>query len=335
MSKTNLIITGDWHIRIKPDIPEDWQIKRYHRLFDEVIGLCLKHKATLVLSGDILDRNRPTLQELQMVTRFLHLADAHQIPTYLISGNHESLGLGASTYDYLSAFIAKLEYVHYNSSQEIFVPLENDVDLYMVGHPALTTYQPGTLRPDKTNILVSHFRPTVNQFIQEELDVATFIEPFDRVYASDIHMPLDLFDSKLKYTNHPLNSCFEAKPDCGLLLVEANGAGLKEHRIPLNLPNLIQVTTTAADYEDTMIGTQDYFRIEVKGSPEELRALTTSTANTKLLKVPEVISEYVAEAETEEIKNVGLEEALQDYLAEMKLDETTIAKMMALYREAD
>lgn len=335
MSKTKLIITGDWHIRIKPDIPEEWQVKRYHQLFDEVIGLCLKHKAILILSGDILDRNRPTLQELQMVTRFLHLADAHQIPTYLISGNHESLGLGASTYDYLSAFLAKLKNVHYNSSQQIFVPLANDVDLYMIGHPALADYQESDLRKEKTNILVSHFRPTVNQFIQEELDVAEFIAPFDYAYASDIHMPLDLFDGKLKYTNHPLNSSFEAKPDCGLLLVEANGAGLKDTRIPLSLPNLIQINTTAADYEDTLEGTTDYYRIEVKGSPEELRAITSTSANTKLLKIPEVVSEYVAEAETEEIRTAGLEESLQEYLTDMKLDETTIAKMMAIYREAE
>jgi len=333
MPKTKLVITGDWHIRIKPDIPEAWQINRYHLLFDEVIRICLEHGARLVLSGDILDRNRPSLVELQLVTRFLNRCDVNNLTTYLISGNHESLGLGTSTYDYLSPFLSKLEYVHYNPSNEIFVPLENDVDLYLVGHPALPSYEAGDLRTDKTNILVSHFRCTVNQFIQEELDVAKFIEPFDTCYASDIHMPLDLYDGKLKYTNHPLNSCFEAKAECGLLLVEANGAGLKDTRIKLSLPNLVQVTTTAADYEDTLDDV-DYYRIEVKGSPDELRSITTASANTKLLKVPDVVSEYVAETETEEINNVGLEDSLLGYLTEMQVPEETITKMMKIYQEA-
>lgn len=336
-TKTRLLVTADWHIRIKPDIPIDWQVNRYRGWFNCLLITCTQQDASLVLAGDILDRNRPSLQELDLVMEFLSKASKHLKQTYLISGNHENLGQGSSTYDYLQTFLSKLDNVQYNSSNEIFVPLENNVDLYMVGHPALATHYPNEARDSKTSILVSHFRPTVNQFIQEEINVADLIAPYDLVIAGDIHMPLELFDGKLIYTNHPLNSCFEANPDCGYVIVEANGAGFKVERQGFIGRNLIQIKTTAADYEEPEVieGNEDYYRIEVTGSPEELRKITTDKWYIKLLKVPDVVSEYVAEDGVTEIKNVSLEQSLQDYMKSMNMDEETIGKMMEVYKEVE
>lgn len=334
--KTRLLVTADWHIRIRPDIPEDWQIKRYRGLFNLIMCNCIFYDAVLVLAGDLLDRNRPSLQELNLLMEFLTEVDRRKITTYLISGNHENLGQGASTYDYLQAFLSKLDYVQYNSSNEIFVPLANNVDLYMIGHPALATGY-NEAREGKTSILVSHFRPTVNQFIQEEICVADLIEPYDLVVAGDIHMPLDLFDGKLQYTNHPINSCYESTPNCGILLVEANGAGYRTERIGTLTRSLISIKTTAAEYEEPEVieGNEDYYRIEVTGSPEELRKITTDKWYIKLLKVPEVVSEYVAEESVTEIKNVSLEQSLKDYMQSMNMDEETIGKMMTVFNEVE
>ena len=330
----NLVITADWHIRIKPDIDEQWQLNRYKLLINEVIKVCHEHDGILVLAGDILDRNRPSLSELKLVMHLLHKANAMGIQTYLISGNHESLGLGASTYDFLSPFMAKLENVSYNTSQEIFVPLEDDVDLYLVGHPALADYELGDLRPNKTNILVSHFRPTVNQFIQEEIDVEKFIAPFDVCFAGDIHLPLTLHDAKLIYVNHPVNSCFEKLPDCSLVLAKASGAGMAYKRIPLALPNLVQINTTPEAYsepEDDF----NFYRVEITGSPEELRSIKSSKPTVKLLKVPEVLDAFAEVAEDSEIQDVALEDALVGYMKELNMDEENISQMMAVYRETD
>ena len=334
--KTRMIITADWHIRIRPDIPIDWQVNRYRGLFNSILCTCIQQEAYLVLAGDILDRNRPSLQELDLLMEFLSLANKHIKQTYLISGNHENLGQGASTYDYLQAFLGKLENVQYNSSNEIFVPLENDVDLYMVGHPAIA-YSYNEVRKDKTNILVSHFRPTVNQFIQEEINVADFIKPYDLVVAGDIHMPLSLNDGKLLYTNHPVNSCYEATPDCGFILLEANGSGFNVERIGCHTRSLISIKTTAADYEEPEVleGNEDYYRIEVTGSPEELRKITTDKWYIKLLKVPEVISEYAAEAEVSEIKCLSMEESLKAYMQSLQMDEELIGKMMTVFNEVE
>lgn len=334
-TKTRLLITADWHIRIKPDIPVDWQVNRYRGLFNCILTGCIQQDADLVLAGDILDRNRPSLQEMDLLMEFLSLANKYVKQTYLISGNHENLGQGASTYDYLGMFLTKLDNVQYNSSNDIFVPLKNNVDLYIVGHTALATHYPNEIRAAKTNILVSHFRPTVNEFIQEEINVADLIAPYDLVVAGDIHMPIELFDGKLVYTNHPVNSCFEANPDCGYIVLEANGAGYHIERVSLLCRNLIQIKTTAAAYEEpeVMEGHEDFYRIEVTGSPEDLRKITTGKWYIKLLKVPEVISEYVAEYGVTEIKNVSLEQSLQDYMKSMQMDEETIGKMMEVYKE--
>lgn len=350
-TKTRLVVTADWHIRIRPDIPEDWQLLRYRGLFFTIICNCIMYDATLVLAGDILDRNRPSLQELNLLMEFLSEVNSRGITTYLISGNHENLGQGASTYDYLQTFLSKLENVHYNSSNEIFVPLENNVDLYMVGHPALATYEHSELRKGKANILVSHFRPTVNQFIQEEIDVVKFIAPYSMTVAGDIHMPLKLYDARLMYTNHPINSCYEADPDCSFLLLEADGTGIRAERKCTFSRNLISIKTTAADYVEPEVveDNEDFYRIEVTGSPEELRKITTDKWYIKLLKVPEVISEYVADTtEVTKIVNFGgklysvkvpvyasLEESLQSYMQSLNMDEETIGRMMTVFNEVE
>lgn len=336
-TKTRLVVTADWHIRIRPDIPEDWQLLRYRGLFFTIICNCLMYDATLVLAGDILDRNRPSLQELNLLMEFLSEVNSRGITTYLISGNHENLGQGTCTYDYLQSFLSKLEHVHYNSSNTMFVPLDNNVDLYMVGHPALTTYEHSELRKGKASILVSHFRPTVNQFIQEEIDVEKFIAPYTIAAVGDIHMPLNLYDGRLMFTNHPINSCYEAAPNCSFLLLEANEAGIKAERKRAYTRNLISIKTSAVDYVEPEVveDNEDFYRIEVTGSPEELRKITTDKWYIKLLKVPEVVSEYVADEGTAEIKNVSLEQSLKDYMQSMNMDEETIGKMMTVFNEVE
>ena len=330
---TNLIITADWHIRIKPDIPEAWQVNRYRNLFQVVINHCKQRNAQLILAGDIFDRNRPSLLEMQLFTELVTDLNAEGITTWLISGNHETIGRGESTFDYFVPLFQTLPCITYNTSNEIFHPFTDEgCDLYLVGHPALSRpdYARSELRGKVTNILVSHFRCTVNQFIQEELNVEKFTEWFDHVFAGDIHMPYQ--DDKLVYTNHPINSSFETTPNCGLLHVTLNNGEVTWKRVLVSLPNLIQISTTAAEFADTL-DDYHYYRIEVTGTPEELREISTESGNTKLLKVPDVVETYVESEDAEEVRDTDLETALLDYLRQMDLEDDTIVKMMTIFKE--
>ena len=331
--KHNLILTADWHIRIKPDIDEQWQMNRYRQLTNKVISLCREHAAILVLAGDILDRNRPSLPELTLVLELLRKLQNNNIHTLLISGNHESLGQGASTYDFMGPYLEGLDCINYNTSQTIFFPC-GTLDLYLVGHPALQGYEESDMREGKVNILISHFRPTVNQFIQEEIDVEKFIAPFDYCFAGDIHMPIELHEGKLISINHPLNSCFEANPDGSLILVEPAKQGINWSRIPLQLPNLVQKVTAATEFQEPDED-GNFYRIEVQGSPEELRQCQSERPDLKLLKIPVVGSEFANLEEPEDKLHHDFEAGVLSYLQELNLSEERIQQLMAVFREVD
>lgn len=325
---TTFIITGDWHIRIKPDIPESWQESRYRKLFRTIIKHCKEKQAKLILSGDIFDKNKPALLELQLFVELVTRLEENRIETYLIAGNHEVIGQGRTTFDYLQPLFGRLDYVTYCFSDLL---VEGSHWIYLEGHPSITdpNYEKPVLNPSKTNILVSHFRPTVNKFIQEEVDVAALIAGFDYVFASDIHMPYE--DGNLIYTNHPLNSSFEAVPNCGFIELTL-GESVEWKRVPLALPNLIQISTTAEEYTETL-DDYHYYRIEVSGSPEELRQIITEQSNVKLQKVPDVVEAYVEQEVQEEKVELALEDGLMEYLQGMQLDEQTISKMMKIFLE--
>lgn len=334
----NIIQVGDIHLRVRPEIPEEWQLQRYRLLFAEIIDLCKKHDAVLFLSGDILDRNRPSLVELQLLIECLICVVDAGIDIWLISGNHEAIGQGMCTYDYLTDVFDNINLrgrgrISYsNLSTAVFA--EERVQFYFLGHPALQsgiTFEEGK-KVHSAHILITHARPTVNQFIREEVDIEKLIEPFDICFASDIHEPLELHDGKLVYTNSPLNSTFEAKPDCGCLLIRANDGKVSWERIPLNLPNLVQITTTADDYREPPKD-QHYYRVEVKGASSDLREITTDSPNVKLLKVPEIAETYVESEDAEEIRDTGLEEALIEYMQWLQFAEPKIQDMMEIYRE--
>lgn len=335
------IITGDWHIRVKPGIPEKWQMDRYRDLINRVIDLCHANEACLFLTGDIADKNRPSLLEMQLLIElFTRVAD-EGIDCWLISGNHEAIGQGESTFDYLTPLFQTINQqdggqIHYSTDNLMLQLFAYDkLWVTFAGHPALSRaldYHSPHFGDGFTNILVSHFRPTINQFIQEEVEVERLIAPYHYTFASDIHLPLTLYDGRLIYTNHPLNSSFEMEPDCGCLLLECTVDKLCWQRLPLHLPNLVQLTSTARDFQEPG-GSYDYYRVEILGTPEELRRIGCTSENVKLLKVPEVLDSYADQEEAGEIRDTTLEEGLLNYMGEMGMTDRKIEEMMGVYRE--
>jgi hypothetical protein len=183
-------------------------------------------------------------------------------------------------------------------------------------------------------------RCNVNRFIREEIDVEEFCAPYDLCLLGDIHEELQLSD-KIWYTNNPVNQNFEKKPNNGVLLVEmqADTRSYTVTRIPTNdLPQLVQLECTAAQYEFIGVNAKDYYRIEVTGTPEELREVKTTVPNVKIDRIPLISSVLASDAqlsELEEIDTAGatLEDELQNYLHAMKYHEGHTAELMGLYKE--
>lgn len=339
------IITGDWHIKIRGDVPEEWQISRYEQLFSTIIDLCKQHKANLWLAGDILDRNRPSLQEMMLLLNLLSKLEDEKIITSIICGNHENIGEGRSTYSYLSPILSKKKYIFFQEPGSIFGSSDMEgeeftVEVQMIGHTDLKN--PPPMKPettDSTKVLITHVRPNVNQFIKEEIDVAKLIEPYDYIFAGDIHMPVEIEygDKQVVYTNHPLNSCFEEKPEGGVILLETSGKEVNWKRIKLELPNLRLIRTTPALLDKVLPkDSKDFYKIEVSGPAEELRTLTCSLPNVKLERIPEVADTYVVteEEEADSKQPTVLADALIEYMQELTYSEEKIQKMMEVYYES-
>lgn len=325
----NLIVSGDQHIKVAKDIPLEWQLNRYRELWQSYVNLCQQHKAELILTGDLFHNAKPTLHEIMLALELFALLEANEIYTHIISGNHENMGAAGTTLDYFSTVFKQSSYLQY--WPEIGFVEEGGARLYFVGHNRLQEWI-DTSNPEwkGTRIIFSHFRPTVNQFIQEEIDVEAFISTADLVIAGDIHLPFQY--KHLVYTNNPVNEHFESSPSCGCISLQVEDGKASWSRIAVALPNLIQINTTPMEYElGLVLDPKHFYRIEVTGSAEELRRLSNNEPNVKLQKVPEESVSYV-ETETPEVPiDLSLDDELIIYMQALTFTEQKIKNMMEVF----
>lgn len=324
------IVSGDQHIGLKQGIPKPWQINRYNQLFDSYVSMCKEHEADLILAGDWFEKVEPDPDELEMSLKFFRRLKEEGIETWLIAGNHETISKGVNTFDKLDVGKDKTIKVHFGKDMILPLP-EEQTNILFRNHSELDyPLEVNKVYPEQW-ILISHFRPTINIHIKEEIDVAKLIQPFDLVLAGDIHMPHQ--EGKLWYTNSPINKIFETNPECGCLLLKVFDGKSSVERIPMNLPALVQVNTTAEKFNDLKLNDTDYYRVEVTGTPEQLRDVVTVKENVKLLKVPTFQEVLVKLEEVKEAQNVSLEDEYVGYMANLNYKEEDISRLMLVRRE--
>ncbi len=316
------LVSGDQHIYVPKSLPQDWCMNRFRMLWDFYIDKCKEFDAGLILAGDLAHTTKPNLAETQLLIELLIKLKDNNIETYIISGNHENIGNGVSCLDHFADLFEEMgvTYVKYSGIDGID----------FLGHTHLDEHYAKVMRENK--ILITHVRPTVNQFIQEEVDVAELIKPYQLVIAGDIHQELELYDSKLVFTNAPLNNHFEEKPNTGVILLDTET--LKWSRLSTNhLPQLVQVNCTAEEFDGLVLKAGNHYRVEVTGTPQELRKISTEDPCIKLLKIPEIVETYVEVEDAVEIRDVAMEEALIEYMKELKFEDEKISKMITVLNE--
>ncbi|BCS54087.1 metallophosphoesterase [Geobacter sp. SVR] len=334
MSKQSWIVSGDIHLRIKPDLPLEWQLNRYRLLWQTYINLCLEHDAMLILSGDIFDNHKINTREMQLFLELCTLVSRAGIDIWVIDGNHDYSDPNNTTLEHFRSFFDSLNSKSFNTPCGAVRYVNHttvqfrDCEFAFVGHSRIRDC---SLVPskDRTTVLVSHFRPDVNEYIKEEIDVAAFTDGYDLVLASDIHTDLTI-GGRIFFTNSPLNNHFEPDPTCGCLLVTCTNGSLSTTRIPLDLPNLVQVTVDAADYKE-IVADYHFYRVEVTGTPEELRKISSSNTHVTLLKVPEVVETYTEVKDDTVGIITSLEDSLIGYMQELGYDQGKIQQMMEVY----
>lgn len=332
------ICTGDIHLWLRRDVPEEWQINRYRLLCQELISLCRQHDAALIIAGDFFEKSDPTQEEVHEGLVFLRTLRQADITVWLITGNHETIANNEDTFCYLDAGHGKTIDINYSRDGLSYINYPDDTQLHLVNHCNLKGYPRMTLEElngeyevgVKHHILVTHFRCNYNMFVKEELNVAELIAPYDLCIAGDIHDSYQ--DGKLIYTNTPLNKEFlkEESVNNGVLLLTIDKGTHTVSRIPVSLPSLIQVTVGAGDKMPHFNKT-DFYRVEVTGNLTALRELTLPVDNAKLIKVPED-SEVLLTSSEDEVEYQSREEEYSAYLAELDYSPDHIDRMMLVFR---
>lgn len=293
-------------------------------MFTQLTQDCVKEEADLIIAGDLFDKASPTLQELQLVFAFFKELEEAGVRVYLISGNHETISSGKCTFSYLKDFLP--DNVSLMSGKDLDVEGE-DTQIHFMSHCDLNFDQ--DVLPDKTSILVTHFRTNVSEYIREEIDTDRLCAPFDLVIAGDIHTNYER--DKLVYTNQPINSCFESKSSTGYLLLKLDRGFVTYNRVETHLPSLVQITVGAED--DYVVSNTDFYKVTVTGSLKELRGVKALLPNVKLVKVPTVEDFAPAAMEAELLEEMALDMQLIEYLKMVPYNEDNIQKMLDIWKE--
>lgn len=328
---TKFICTADIHLWLRKDVPEEWQITRYHQLFELLIELCMEHNASLIIAGDLFEKAKPALKEIQLAFEFFRALKTAKIKVYLISGNHCTIAKDLDTFQHLDMGKDKTIDVHYQPEVWTLQLREEKTTITFMNHCNLQ-YLERPVPWDYQHILVSHFRCTVNQFIQEEIDVQELMTPFDLCVAGDIHLPYR--DGELWYTDAPVNKDFERKPETGVLLLVVNDGTHQLKRIETDLPKLIKVECTADDYVALTLDERHYYNIHVTGTPAQLKSLPELASNEKLVPIPVVDEALIVRAVAEDdVVDLPLEEDLIQYMQELAYPEEKVGQMISEFRE--
>lgn len=310
-------------------------MSRYEGLFDTLLSLCKSNEASLILAGDWFHKAEPDLEEIQLTMQFFRRCKDSNIEVYIIAGNHESIAPKVNTLQFLDMGKDKTINVHFNDVGTLDI-LDEATSIYFLSHSHLPKSSNATelfqFYAGHTNILISHFRCNVNQFIKEEVNVDLLSMPFDLVIAGDIHQSFET--GKVIYTNQPLNSIFEKKSDTSVILLSVCAGKFAVKRIKTELPSLIQINCTCEEYAGLKLNGTDYYRVEVTGTLPELR-LIQAQPNVKVVKQPLVDVVLTAQEDevTETHEEQKIELGLTKYLNDLNYSDSKISRLMEVWSE--
>jgi DNA repair exonuclease SbcCD nuclease subunit len=299
-----------------PGVPKEWQISRYNLFIDDIIRECVTQNAVLVLAGDLLDSASPLKEELQLFMYFLHELNKASIDTLLVSGNHCSIKRGSSILDYLE--VSQFENVYYRKNYH-----HSNIEFHLCNHDEIHNYTPVITKP--RNILISHARCAIPPHITEEIDMEAFTAPYDLCILGDIHMAHSFGNTY--YTNNPVNKIFEESVNTGYLVVDI-GKDIKVTRVKTEYPALRAVSCTVEELPALRFNKTDFYKVEVTGTPEELRALKEPAPYIKLCKIPLLPDVLPSEELYEEPEVENLADDLVGYMKHLKYTDAQISELL-------
>lgn len=262
----------------------------------------------LLLAGDIYDKPSPTIEAVQLLDTFLNDLAKRKVPTFIISGNHDSaerLGFAADLIDCTGIHIAHAYHGavdHFALSDQYglvhfyLLPFIKPAFVRAVSPDCNVTSYTDAVReaiaqmhvnPEERNVILSHQFVTGSIRCESEelslggmdnVDVSVY-DSFDYVALGHIHRPQKIGRDTVRYSGTPLKYSFsECSDRKSVTVVELKEKGKTEIRtVPLTpLHDMREIRGSYAElterknYEGT--DTKDYLHITLTDEEDVLDA---------------------------------------------------------------
>lgn len=267
-------------------------------ILQQILSLAdTEHPNAVVIAGDVYDKSVPSGEAVQLFDWFLCQLAQRKLPTFIISGNHDSperLSFGGRLMESSGIYLSPI----YNGvvSPITVSDAYGPINFYLLPFvkPAhvrrffpdaeIETYTDALacavnameIPPSERNVLVTHqFVTGASRSDSEELSVggsdnvdAAVFDSFDYVALGHIHGPQNISTERIRYCGTPLKYSFsEANHHKSVTVVELGAKGeLGVHTLPLTpLHDLRELRGTYNEltYKPNWVNTntQDYLHI--------------------------------------------------------------------------
>lgn len=252
---TRIALIGDVHVTQSKN--KEFEAKRFLELCS-----CIGAKGydEVIFMGDLFDKARPSLEEIDLVRKGLSLISANKI---VIDGNHEAVSKYSSTYDYID--IAGLSYKPFDK-----ITIEG-FSMFLLGYKNINNY----ITIPKCDFILSHFRSNFG-IIKEEINVQAIANKASLyTFLGDIHQCYSPMEN-VYYTSSPYGIHFSKEQHKhGYIELNIDGSNVAYERVTLDLPTKVILDMTPDEIVNNILklDTRHLYRIRVTGSPEQLDGL--------------------------------------------------------------
>lgn len=247
-----------------------------HIMEEILVHILAERPDGVLVAGDVFDRSVPPTQALALFQSFLSRLSQEKIPSFIISGNHDSPQRLAFGWELLQQAQVYISPAYQGTLQPITLEKEGEaVDLYLLPflkplhlrpffpQEEINSYSQAvalalkevSLHPDRRNILITHqFVTGAATCDSEELSVggtdnvdASLFDGFDYVALGHLHSPQSVTSPHIRYCGSPLKySASEVGQTKSLTVVEL-GETLEIRTLPLT--PLRDVAQLKGDYQ--------------------------------------------------------------------------------------
>lgn len=293
-----ILFIADIHIKIgAKNVSKDWAKNRVVLLVEELTKIIkvTRRIDTIIVGGDLLDRAKPTMEELELMLYFL--SSFPSIPRKIIfSGNHEMLTKKVSVLSKLKVLFDNLGWVLVDKNT-IYKDEFNVLPYQTIKTTSMDIF-------DHTLPVFTHVRGSIPPHVKAEVDLNIF-SIFPIVYAGDLHH--HHVQKNIVYPGSPYTTSFssEIPKNKGVLLID----GINWEFIRLDLPAHLKL-----NYKDKAKDTYNNVIYEVEGTLTELSSIKDSNVIKKTKTNKDI---------TLDLTNLSLEEEVYIYISEILKEEAT------------